>query len=269
MALMENASSSVTQAAPSTPGAPATPQHEQPATPVSSYVVGPGTPGSQSSVGTPNASHGKMASSMMVSPPSGKGNQLAMNTSHNVGGMNLANQYSSSTVQTQASNSFTQQQNQQHNQLSMMSPQQNVRPTPPYPSPPARALMAAKQAEQVARAQASTGGRPTLQSGFPRPVNQGTVQRQPGVSGGIPPQAQWANPGAGNGEINYMRQPGNPGLGAPNSGSSVVMQHASNPGTAQNDTKLVNMLTRNPEFAAHVITQNRKQHQRPQNMLQV
>ena len=51
---MRNASSTVTQTGPNTPGAPSTPQQKQPATPVNPYLVGPGTPGSQSlKAGTP------------------------------------------------------------------------------------------------------------------------------------------------------------------------------------------------------------------------
>ena len=181
-----------------------------------------------------------------------------MNQQHNAGSMTLINQYSSSTVQSQISTSYSQQ-NQQHNQVCMLRSQQSMRATPPYSSAPTRAIMAAKQAEQAARAQASTGVRPTMQSSFPRPVNQGTVQRQSGASGGNIAQSQWANTG-GSGYMNFLRQPGNSNMGVPDAGSNVGMQHGSTSSALlRNNSTLADILTKNPKFTAHVIKHNRIQ----------
>ena len=249
MAIMENTSSSMSQAGPNTPGAPPTPQQEQqPATPIAPYNM-PGTPG-QSNMAASNTSHGKMGPSVMASPHPGKGG--AQQPITQPGSSMALNQYQTGNVQ-QANTS--QQASLQHGQL--MNPQQSIRPSPP----PQRAIIAAKQAEQVARAQASTGVRSNLQSGYVNPVKQVPMQRPPTAMGSGMQQTQWQNPAVSD----YVRQQGNPSIrmtGA--AGGNAAMQgNAANMTQPQRNGRWIDMMTKNPQLAAHVIKQQRQQ-QRPQ-----
>ena len=269
MAIMENTSSNMSQQGPNTPGAPATPQ-DQPATPINAYTMGPGTPGSQSNIGTPNTSHGKLGQSVMASPHPGKGSgQQAMPQPSPAGSMGMVMPYQQGGMPTQQVNSSQpSQQSISHGQMpNIMSPQQNtIRPSPPPP----RALIAAKQAEQVARAQAGT--RANHASGFVRPVKQGSIQRPASAMGGNMGQTQWSNsPG---GDMGFVRQPvkSNIGMAAPTTNATMQQggANASNVNLSQRNER---WMLNNPRLAAQVIKQNRQQQQqqqqRPQGVVQV
>ena len=250
---MENASSNIAQGGPNTPGAPPTPQEQ------TSYVGGPGTPGSQNStLGSSNPSHGKMGPSLIASPHPGKGaSQSSLNQHH--ASMNVVTQYP-------AAPQVASQQTGQRVQSGILSPQQQaIRPTPPYQSPPpTRAMMAAKQAEQVARAQASTV-RPPMQSSYPRPVNQGTIQQRPGLSAPVPQQTQWVNQA---GDMSF-RQGANAAMQMPTSNAMQQSGKPSNISGNQDNNKLRDMLNKNPHLTAHVIKQTRQQQQQRPHSVQV
>ena len=252
MAIMESTSSNMSsssQAAPNTPGAPPTPQQDQPATPIHQYNM-PGTPGQSTNIGTPNASHGKMVS--MYSPHPGKGATQQPINQQGATSMGNINQYSGGVQQVNTS----QQPSLQHGQIMSPQGQSSIRPSNAAPT---RAIIAAKQAEQLAKAQASTGVRPNLPAGVVRHVKQNPMRPQLTISGGMQ-QVPWTNPGGGG-------HPGNTNIGMrPTAASNAAMQGSNANMGQQKSDRWTDMITKNPQLAAHVIKQTRQQHQRPQQV---
>jgi len=253
MAIMENTSSNMSssQAGPNTPGAPATPQQDQPATPIAQQYNMPGTPGQSSNIGTPNTSHGKMVSSAMYP---GKG--AAQQPINQQGTTSMGNMTQFSTGGVPQVNT-SQQAPLSHGQLMSPQGQTSIRP-----SAPQRAVIAAKQAEQLAKQQASTGSlRSNLQPGVVRHVKQNPMQRPGLPMGGGMQQNQWANPGGGD----FVRHPSNPNMGITATvGNSAAMQGSSATISQQKNERWINMMTKNPQLAAHVIKQTRQQQRPPQ-----
>uniref|UniRef100_H2YZW9 histone acetyltransferase n=1 Tax=Ciona savignyi TaxID=51511 RepID=H2YZW9_CIOSA len=174
---------------------PATPKQEQPATPMSNSMMGPGTPGSQhGGPSTPNTGMGmsKQMPAHIMSPHGGKGMPQQSMSQQQIrpnGPMGMMNQMQPGGLTSPMSMQHQMQMQQHGAQMSMISPshqnvpttfQGNMRPQIYHGGgPPREAVIAAKQAEELARASAHSGPRPTVpvQGGFTRTVGQTMTQR--------------------------------------------------------------------------------------------
>uniref|UniRef100_H2YZX0 histone acetyltransferase n=1 Tax=Ciona savignyi TaxID=51511 RepID=H2YZX0_CIOSA len=289
MAIMTATSAS--QSGPHTPGAdnnaaPATPKQEQPATPMSNSMMGPGTPGSQhGGPSTPNTGMGmsKQMPAHIMSPHGGKGMPQQSMSQQQIrpnGPMGMMNQMQPGGLTSPMSMQHQMQMQQHGAQMSMISPshqnvpttfQGNMRPQIYHGGgPPREAVIAAKQAEELARASAHSGPRPTVpvQGGFTRTVGQ-TMTQRPMMNPGTMP-TQWANQAQANSNFG-IRQTAMSNMANVNSSSQqqpMGITHAVNnmgsmmkPGSAE---KLRKLITKNPELTARVIQQSKKQNLQPQ-----
>lgn len=258
MAIM-TASVNPGQSGPHTPAAadhaPATPK--QPGTP-GSMAGGPGTPN------TGQMGSNKPMGPSMMSPSGGKGVPQVMNRQNGPvvggqiaqGGMSMPQSPQIQVQQHQAQQQSQQAQQAYNNpQMGMLSPQSNVpstfansRTQMNYAQPPERAVWAAKQAQIVARVQATNAPRPAMNIRGANPaMRQMTPQNMP--TGQWPNQTRTSNDFA-------QRQ------------NQMPNQM---PGTIINQTvpkieseKLKQLIAQNPRLTAHVIQQNRQQRQQQQ-----